>query len=125
MSEPTTGGATLLRDVYAVIGNPVAHSLSPTIHAAFAAQTGQSVHYTRVLCAVDSFEATLREFACRSPQPAEGLGRSRGCNVTVPFKLLAPALAQRVSDRAALAGAANVLRFEDDGRWFAVLEKAA
>jgi len=94
---------------YAVLGNPVAHSRSPFIHAQFAAATGEPVEYGRVLCPMDGFVATVRRFA------AEG---GRGCNVTVPFKFEAPALARVVSPRAELAGAANVLRFDPDG-WFA------
>jgi shikimate dehydrogenase len=96
-------------DRYAVLGNPVAHSRSPFIHAEFARQTGQAVEYGRVLCPPDGFEATVRAFAAAG---------GRGCNVTVPFKFDAPALAARVSARAALAGAANVLRFDADG-WHA------
>ncbi|HET7526240.1 MAG TPA: shikimate dehydrogenase, partial [Burkholderiaceae bacterium] len=63
----------------------------------------------------DRFEASVREFAA-STEP--GKGPARGCNITVPFKLNSAALAARVSGRAALARAANVLRFDDDG-WFA------
>ncbi len=96
-------------DRYAVLGNPVAHSKSPFIHARFAEQTGQPVDYGRVLCPLDGFVAAVNRFV------AEG---GRGCNVTVPFKLQAPALAAHVSARAALAGAANVLRF-DAGGWSA------
>jgi shikimate dehydrogenase len=96
-------------DRYAVLGNPVAHSKSPFIHAYFAEQTGQAVEYGRVLCPLDGFVAAANRFV------AEG---GRGCNVTVPFKLQAPALAAQVSDRARLAGAANVLRF-DHGAWAA------
>jgi shikimate dehydrogenase len=96
-------------DRYAVLGNPVAHSQSPFIHAMFAQATGEAVEYTRVLCELDGFDAAVRAFA------ASG---GKGCNVTVPFKFDAPRLAARVSDRAALAQAANVLRF-DAGGWFA------
>jgi len=95
-------------DRYAVLGHPVAHSRSPFIHAAFAAQTGQALVYERVLAPLDGFEATLRAFA------AEG---GRGCNVTVPFKFDAFRLCARHSERAALAEAANVVRFDADG-WF-------
>ncbi|WP_077033236.1 shikimate dehydrogenase [Pelomonas sp. KK5] len=96
---------------YAVAGNPVAHSRSPQIHAAFAAQTGQSIHYERLLCPLDDFAATIRAFA------ASGAG---GCNVTVPFKFEAHALAARLSPRARLAGAVNTLRFDDttEGGWY-------
>ena len=93
-------------DRYAVAGNPVAHSQSPFIHAAFALQTGESLAYERLLCPADGFAATLREFA------ASG---ARGCNVTMPFKFEAFALCPRHSARAELAGACNTLRFDADG----------
>jgi shikimate dehydrogenase len=96
-------------DRYAVLGNPVEHSRSPWIHEQFARQTGQSISYERVLCPLDAFEASVRDFA------ASG---ARGCNVTVPFKFEAIALAARCSERAQRAQAANTLRFDDDG-WFA------
>ena len=100
-------------DRYAVVGNPVEHSRSPAIHAAFALQTGQALDYGRLLCPLDGFEAGLRAFVA----DARG-GPVRGCNVTVPFKFEAWRLAQRRSDRADLAQAANTLRFDMDG-WFA------
>jgi shikimate dehydrogenase len=96
-------------DRYAVVGNPVAHSRSPFIHARFAEQTGQALHYERLLAPLDAFGETVRRFA------AEG---GRGCNVTVPFKFEATALAAHRTPRAALAQAANVLRF-DAGGWLA------
>jgi shikimate dehydrogenase len=100
---------------YVVLGNPVAHSRSPFIHAEFARQTGEPIEYGRVLCPLDGFAASVRCFAASS-EP--GKGPARGCNVTLPFKLQAGALARTVSARAALAQAANVLRFDDAG-WFA------
>ncbi len=96
-------------DQYAVLGNPVAHSRSPFIHAQFAQQTGQALTYGRLLCSMDGFAAAVREFAAAG---------GRGCNVTVPFKFEAPTLARRCSERALLAGAANVLRFDAEG-WYA------
>lgn len=96
-------------DRYAVVGNPVEHSQSPFIHAQFAAQTGQALRYDRVLAPLDGFERTLREFAA---------GGARGCNVTVPFKAEAWALADARTPRAELAGTANTLRFDTDG-WHA------
>lgn len=91
-------------DRYAVIGNPIAHSKSPQIHAAFARQTGQQLEYGALLAPLDGFVAAVTAFR-------EGGGR--GLNVTVPFKLEAHALATRLSERAEAAGAVNTLRFDD------------
>jgi|SRR5579864_258015 len=94
------------RDRYAVIGNPIAHSKSPLIHARFAEQTGEPIEYTHLLAPVDGFVPHVRAFI-------EAGGR--GMNVTVPFKLEAHALADTLSPRAAAAGAVNTLRFGADG----------
>jgi len=90
-------------DKYCVIGNPIAHSRSPGIHAAFALQTGQDIVYERCLAPLDGFADTVRDLI------AQGY---RGANVTVPFKLEAAAIATRLEERARLAGAVNTLRFE-------------
>jgi shikimate dehydrogenase len=95
---------------YAVLGHPVAHSRSPFIHQAFARQCGLPIVYERVLCPLDGFEATLRAFA------ADG---GRGVNVTVPFKFEALRLAPRHTERARLAGAANVLKLDEAAGWLA------
>jgi shikimate dehydrogenase len=100
-------------DRYAVVGHPVEHSRSPFIHAAFAAQTGQVLEYGRLLCPLDGFAASVRGFVADTSR-----GPVRGCNVTVPFKFEAWRLAQRRSERAERAQAANTLRFDADG-WFA------
>jgi len=104
-------------DRYAVLGHPVAHSQSPFIHAQFARQTGQHIDYGRIDCPLDGFEATVRQFIA-SANPAAGLGPARGCNITVPFKFDVLPLASQLTPRAALAQAANVLRF-DEGGWLA------
>jgi len=93
-------------DRYAVVGNPVAHSKSPFIHARFAGQTGERIEYTRLLAPLDGFVAEVNAFKAAG---------GRGLNVTVPFKLEAHALAHRLSPRAAAAGAVNTLRFDADG----------
>lgn len=91
-----------MTDRYCVIGNPIAHSKSPEIHAVFAAQTGQDIHYARCLAPLDGFAETVRDLA------AQGY---RGANVTVPFKIEAFTLATRLSERARAAGAVNTLTF--------------
>jgi shikimate dehydrogenase len=88
---------------YAVIGNPIAHSKSPDIHARFAAETAQDMRYARLLAPLDAFAATVQEFV------AQG---GRGANVTVPFKLEAYALAGTLTARAKAAGAVNTLKFD-------------
>lgn len=96
---------TIQTDAYCVFGNPIAHSKSPAIHAAFARQTGEAIVYERRLAPLDGFALAARGFA------AEG---GKGANVTVPFKLDACALASELTPRAKAAGAVNTLRFDGD-----------
>ena len=91
---------------YAVVGHPVAHSQSPFIHAAFAAQTGEPLVYERLLCPLDGFTAAVREFAAAG---------ASGCNVTMPFKFVAFERVARTTPRARIAAACNTLRFDADG----------
>jgi len=93
-----------MTDRYAVVGNPIAHSKSPEIHAAFARQTGHDIEYSRLLAPPDGFRPTVEAF-----RKAGG----KGVNVTVPFKLEAFDLASDVSQRARDAEAANFLGFHD------------
>jgi Shikimate dehydrogenase substrate binding domain len=97
-------------DRYAVLGNPVAHSQSPFIHAEFARQTGQNLEYTRVMCAMDGFVEAVRAFAESG---------ARGCNVTVPFKFESGALAKVVTPRAALIPTAGWPTTPMASVWFA------
>jgi len=90
-------------DRYAVIGNPVAHSLSPRIHAEFARQTGQDLVYERLLAPTDAFIATANAFRNRG---------GRGLNVTLPFKGEAFRYADRLSASAQAAQAVNTLKFK-------------
>lgn len=96
-----------MTDRYAVIGNPISQSRSPLIHASFAKATRQDLEYGSIESPLDGFADAMRAF-----QRSGG----RGMNVTAPFKLLAFALADEKSQRAQLAGAANALKFEPDGR---------
>ena len=91
-----------MTDHYAVFGNPIAHSKSPLIHAAFARQTGQDLDYTALLAPVDGFVECVTAFRA---------GGGLGANVTVPFKQQAHALATRRSARAEAAGSVNTLHF--------------
>jgi shikimate dehydrogenase len=113
----TPSPSTPLPDRYAVLGHPVAHSQSPFIHAEFALQTGQFIRYDRIESPLDQFEPTVRRFMT-SGDAAAGLGRAGGCNITLPFKFQVIPMAKRVTPRAALAQAANTLRFDADG-WLA------
>jgi shikimate dehydrogenase len=90
-------------DHYFVLGNPIAHSKSPQIHARFAELTGQAMDYQPWLTPLDGFAATLAQLV---------QGGARGCNVTVPFKFDAFQAASSQSDRAQLAQAANTLVFD-------------
>ncbi|MES2151364.1 MAG: shikimate dehydrogenase [Pseudomonadota bacterium] len=92
-------------DHYSVIGNPIAHSRSPEIHAAFALQTGQQLVYERCLAPLGGFAATVRALVAAG---------HKGANVTVPFKLDAAALALSLSERARAAGAVNTMSFVGD-----------
>ncbi|MBF0257076.1 MAG: shikimate dehydrogenase [Gammaproteobacteria bacterium] len=94
-----------MTDRYAVIGNPIAHSKSPLIHAAFAAQTGEDIDYGRILG--EDFAADVGAFIAAG---------GKGLNVTVPFKEQAWALADELSPAAELAGAVNTLILLADGR---------
>lgn len=96
----------MTNDLYAVIGHPVSHSKSPRIHSLFAEQTGESVEYTAIQAPMEDFEGTVRDFFERG---------GKGLNVTVPFKEQAWALADKRTERAEKAGAANTLFQDKDG----------
>jgi len=92
-----------MSDRYAVIGHPVAHSLSPWIHAQFARATGQDIEYLRLEAPLDGFESTLDEFRAAA---------GRGVNVTLPFKQAASRYCSELSARARAAQAVNTLSFD-------------
>jgi len=94
-----------MTDRYAVIGNPVAHSKSPWIHAEFARQTRQDMAYERIEAPLDGFARTVDAFRAAG---------GRGTNVTVPFKIQAFQYSgSAISARAGAAGVVNTLIFED------------
>ena len=90
---------------FIVIGNPIAHSKSPEIHAQFAVQAGMDICYQRQYCPDDasSFAAVIEAFFH---------GGGVGANVTVPFKQVAYECCQArggLSEHAKVAGAVNTL----------------
>jgi len=91
-------------DRYVVVGNPISHSRSPAIHAAFARQTGEALQYDRLEAPLEGFAETMRAFLA---------GGGHGFNVTTPFKLEAYDLADRLTPRAEAAGAVNTMWIED------------
>jgi len=91
-------------DAYCVMGDPIAHSRSPWIHARFAELTGERLSYEARRVPLADFADALRHFA---------LEGGRGCNITVPLKHEAARLANTRSERVVQAGAANTLVLQD------------
>ena len=93
-----------MTDKYAVIGNPIAHSKSPIIHAEFAKQTNQDISYEAILAPINGLEAVVRDLIAKG---------YKGANVTVPFKFEAFELCDDLSFYAKGAGAVNILTFDE------------
>nr|WP_297458926.1 shikimate dehydrogenase [uncultured Halomonas sp.] len=98
-----------MSDRYCVFGHPIGHSRSPRIHAAFAEQTGEAMHYEAIEAPLDGFAGAWRAFAAAG---------GRGANVTVPFKEEAYRLAAVLSPRAQRAGAVNTLMLGKNDRLY-------
>ncbi len=90
----------------ALFGNPVAHSLSPVIHQAFADQFGLKLDYALILASEETFAKQLKQLQSSG---------ARGCNITVPLKVPAHNIADTLSTAAVTAGAANTLVFQQSG----------
>lgn len=95
--------------LYAVMGNPVNHSLSPRIHGMFSSACDIPLEYRAILVEPDQFEQAVQQFASQG---------GRGLNITVPFKLDAWHIATQRSERAQLAGAVNTLAINSPAELF-------
>lgn len=93
-------------DQYAVMGNPVAHSKSPLIHAEFAKQTSQDLNYQAILVEKGQFSHAVLTFRKQ---------HGKGLNVTVPFKEEAWQLVDHRSPLAETAGAVNTISIQENG----------
>ena len=89
---------------YTLFGNPISHSLSPQLHALFAAQFNTTIDYQTHLTPLNAFKETVDAFRRQG-----GLG----ANITLPFKKEAFAYADTLTDRAKITGAVNTFIFKD------------
>ena len=96
---------TDLKKHFAVIGNPIHHSLSPQIHAAFARENGLDIDYEAILSPLAQFKDTVHQLVAQ---------KFTGANVTLPFKKEAFQIATTHSTHARIAEAVNTLEFKDN-----------
>jgi len=104
-SNTVIGNLSQTTQFYAVFGNPIHHSKSPTLHQAFAKQTGEKILYTAMLVDIGGFATAANQFFSSG---------GKGLNITVPFKIDALRYAQQLTDRAKKAGAVNTLIKKDN-----------
>ncbi|WED43124.1 shikimate dehydrogenase [Legionella cardiaca] len=93
-----------MQNLFAVMGNPIAHSLSPVIHHRFAEQTGQQLVYEKILVDEGLFETRVSNFFAAG---------GKGLNVTLPFKQHAFSMAKVRTSRCLQAKAANTLWMQE------------
>jgi len=93
------------KSIYAVIGDPVAHSLSPAMHNAAFRAAGKHAEYVAVHVLPDDLEAFF----------SEAKNRLAGFNVTVPHKPAAFRFCDTSSEAARLSGSVNTVRINADG----------
>jgi shikimate dehydrogenase len=92
--------------LYAVLGNPIAHSLSPLLHNGWMADYGVAGVYVALQVEIDAFEAALVGLFAAGVQ---------GASVTIPFKERAATCIASVSSQAKAIGSVNCLRRGPDG----------
>lgn len=91
---------------YTLVGQPVAHSISPAIHHLFGELTQRRLLYTRTEATESNFNSIIKQWF-------EGGGK--GCNITTPFKELATTACDRLKESARLANAVNTIELHRDG----------
>jgi len=91
---------------YTVIGQPIAHSLSPVVHQLFGELTQRKIHYTRTEASPETFAGIVQQWQHSG---------AKGCNVTAPFKELAVQVCQRLASNAQRAGSVNTIQMHRDG----------
>jgi shikimate dehydrogenase len=104
--KPRVGfvGSKPMIERYAVMGYPVAHSLSPVIHQLFAKQTGRTLVYDKIQIDLSRFEQQVCDFFQQG---------GKGLNITLPCKQRAFAMSDHRCARCLEAGAVNTLWMQD------------
>ena len=90
---------------FAVIGNPINHSLSPMIHREFSKEFDIEISYEKILSPIDDFGLTAEKFIKSG---------GTGFNITLPFKIEAYGFSSELTPNAKAAGAVNTIKIEDD-----------
>ena len=97
-------GQLTSKEQYGVIGDPISHSQSPSIHKFFAKQLGQNINYKAYHVTADKLESFIIEFQNKG---------GKGLNVTLPHKTSVLNCTDEISSRAMEAGAINTLIIND------------
>ena len=91
---------------FGVIGNPVKHSLSPTIHEQFAQQFNLDIDYKKYLVEDEQLEQFVADFFSRGGE---------GLNATLPHKQALISVVDELTDEAQAAGSVNTLFLNRQG----------
>ena len=97
-------GQLTSKEQYGVIGDPISHSQSPSIHKFFAKQLGQNINYKAYHVPADKLESFIIEFQNKG---------GKGLNITLPHKTSVLNCTDEISSRAMEAGAINTLIIND------------